>query len=430
MVHSPLPFDCPHPVNSAEWLDQLLRERCKVSKLWPHQLELSMHLIEGKDVFSVSATGTGKTVVLQAPAIAAQARGESGIALMIVPTKVLVEQQADAASKRGLNAFAINQDTVREAQMLKRDLFDELLRSAGVRVAVMTPSMLRSTEMQELLRKPAFKDAVRWLPIDEAHLVAQEDSVFYSGYLSLAHLRVRLHTTVVWSAATATAPPVDALRQAAALGFKPGSYINARYSVDRPNLRYIPRIFQHASTGNEFLDISFVVPLDLKQPDDIQRTIIFADYIKRGNAIMKFVASDWSAPSNCAFSKIICGRCTFFPACFCAWKNSKEICTYLPGIAPSDGCLACLWIAGAGFVAVVVIMSFVWRLLRRRSMRICLQTGAHVFAYRYPRHNCEDHGTALRDYFLALRHGPRKYHVPAPRFPSPPEQAAVAAPNL
>jgi superfamily II DNA or RNA helicase len=35
----------------------------------------------------------GKTIVLQAGAIAADARGECGICLIIVPTKVLVEQQ-------------------------------------------------------------------------------------------------------------------------------------------------------------------------------------------------------------------------------------------------------------------------------------------------------------------------------------------------
>ncbi|KAJ7762181.1 hypothetical protein B0H16DRAFT_1455800 [Mycena metata] len=80
-------------VNSREWLDVILRHRCKVTKLRPFQLDLGMEVVRGKDVWCVIATGMGKTVLLQAGAIAADARGERGICLIIVPTKVLVEQQ-------------------------------------------------------------------------------------------------------------------------------------------------------------------------------------------------------------------------------------------------------------------------------------------------------------------------------------------------
>jgi ERCC4-related helicase len=52
-----------------------------------------MEINQKKDVFCVVATGMGKTVILQAGPIAADARGETGIGLIIVPTKVLVEQQ-------------------------------------------------------------------------------------------------------------------------------------------------------------------------------------------------------------------------------------------------------------------------------------------------------------------------------------------------
>ncbi|KAJ7773883.1 hypothetical protein B0H16DRAFT_1362819, partial [Mycena metata] len=144
-------------------MDELLRARCKVSNLWPYQLELAMEVNTGTDVFCVNATGTGKTVLLQAGAIAAQARGEKGIALMIVPTKVLVEQQAAVASSRGLRALPINQDTVRDAKLGGRDLFKELAEGNDVRMGVMTPHMLMQPEMRALLRKPEFVKLVRWL---------------------------------------------------------------------------------------------------------------------------------------------------------------------------------------------------------------------------------------------------------------------------
>ncbi|KAJ7451710.1 P-loop containing nucleoside triphosphate hydrolase protein [Mycena galericulata] len=247
-----------------------------------------MDVNAGKDVFCVIATGMGKTVVLQAGAIAARARGEKGIALMIVPTKVLVEQQADVASRRGLRALAINQDTVRDARLSGRDLFKELAEGEDVRMGVMTPSMLNGPEMTALLRKPEFVNQVRWMSIDEAQLVEQE-GIFQNGYRSLLRLRVRLNSATIWAAATATATPSGAITQAMGLGFAPGRYTNARYSVDRPNLRYIPRIYQHPSSGIEFLDFSFVIPFDLHDASDIVLTIIFADFIKRGHAIMKYL---------------------------------------------------------------------------------------------------------------------------------------------
>ncbi|KAJ6605639.1 hypothetical protein B0H10DRAFT_2311697 [Mycena sp. CBHHK59/15] len=50
-----------HPVNSREWLDAVLRSCCKVSKLWPYQLDLGMEINWGTDVYCTIATGMGKT---------------------------------------------------------------------------------------------------------------------------------------------------------------------------------------------------------------------------------------------------------------------------------------------------------------------------------------------------------------------------------
>lgn len=87
--------DPPQPptVNSREWLENLLREKNGVEFVRSHQLDHGMDLVEGRDLFLVIATGMGKTAVLHAPLQAAQARKEKGIAFLIVPTKVLAEQQ-------------------------------------------------------------------------------------------------------------------------------------------------------------------------------------------------------------------------------------------------------------------------------------------------------------------------------------------------
>ncbi|KAJ6610478.1 hypothetical protein B0H10DRAFT_1953830 [Mycena sp. CBHHK59/15] len=111
---------------------------------------------------------------------------------------------ADVASRRGLRALAINQDTVRDARLLRRDLFKELAEGDDVRMRVMTPSMLLGSEMNVLLRNPEFVKLVRWMSIDEAQLIEQE-GIFKRGYQSLLTMRVRLNNSTTWAAATATA---------------------------------------------------------------------------------------------------------------------------------------------------------------------------------------------------------------------------------
>jgi ATP-dependent helicase YprA (DUF1998 family) len=81
--------------------------RCAVTlpKLYPHQLDHGKDLNEGRNLFLVIAPGLGKSIVLFTPLIAAQARGERGIAFMIaMPTKVLAEQQVHVV--QGANSQA------------------------------------------------------------------------------------------------------------------------------------------------------------------------------------------------------------------------------------------------------------------------------------------------------------------------------------
>ncbi|KAJ7085342.1 P-loop containing nucleoside triphosphate hydrolase protein [Mycena crocata] len=278
-------------VDSPGWVEAILTHRCQVAKLWPHQLELSVHINNKKDVFGVMATGMGKTLILQAGAITADARGEKGIMLGIVPTKVLVEQQAELATARGLRALAINEDTVREAALENIDLWAELANGDDVRIAIMTPQMVLGKRMQQLLNTPAFVVLVRWVSIDEAALIDQKEGVFAPWYLRLSTLRVKLPTSTQWTAVTASATKERALVMAKRYGMKPGAYIDGRYSINRPNLKYIPRFYEHAHTGSEHLDLAFTIPRNIHAAIDIDSTIIFGRTIERGFSIMDYLDS-------------------------------------------------------------------------------------------------------------------------------------------
>ncbi|KAJ7840469.1 P-loop containing nucleoside triphosphate hydrolase protein [Mycena leptocephala] len=266
-----------HPVNSRAWLESLLRQKCGVPSLYPHQID------HGKDL------NEGKRIVLFAPLIAAQARGERGIAFMIVPTKVLAEQQV-LGRKYGLRTTAINEDSVREAATREeRDLFAEFAGGDGISVGVMSPQMLQGPRMGKLLNNPKTKSLVRWMLIDEAHVLDEESGTFREPYRGILHIRPRLPSSTVWAGVTGTATASAALHIAAGLGFRCGQYVNARYTIDRPNVKIIPRFLEHPTSGFEFMDLSFVVPPDMQSARDIVLTLIFLKTIKSGYELMQFL---------------------------------------------------------------------------------------------------------------------------------------------
>ncbi|GBE78861.1 P-loop containing nucleoside triphosphate hydrolase protein [Sparassis crispa] len=274
---------------SSGWLESLIVQKCGVPSVRDFQLCHGMDLIRGKDLFLVIAPGQGKTTVMHAPLLAAQAQMKIGIALMIVPTKLLALQQETVANSRGIRALAINEDTMREAYHNNRDLLAELVSGEDIRLAIMSPQMLRSKRVRSLLSQQAVKSLVCWFFVDEAHLVDEQSGEWIEIFKSIKTMRAILSARTVWAAFTGMATPSRTLVLAENLGFQPGHYVNARYSVDCSNIKYIPRFFEHAVSGTDFLDISFLIPLEMASPTDITTTLIFCQTIELGYKIMSFL---------------------------------------------------------------------------------------------------------------------------------------------
>ncbi|KAJ7069167.1 hypothetical protein C8F01DRAFT_1077795 [Mycena amicta] len=269
-----------------------------------------MDILEKRDVFIVAGTGLGKTVILQAGPLAASGSGRrhlsghcshqsprrtASLKLSLPPIEYI--WQADVATARGLHALAVNEDTIREAALEKRDLWAELLNSKGVRVAVMTPQMVLGKKMQQLPNSRAFVASIRWVSIDEAQLINQLDGVFARWYLRLSCLRVKLNPSTVWAAVTATAAEKHVASMAKKLGFKAGAFEYAPYSVDRPNIKYIPRFLSHPYTGDAHLDLSFVILKNMSAPEDIPSTVILAK-MRRGGGSSQTLCSRVSLHYN------------------------------------------------------------------------------------------------------------------------------------
>ena len=153
----------------------------------------------------------------------------------------------------------------------------------------MSPQMLRGFRFRTLLKSMDFKDLVRWMLIDEAHLVDETSGTFLEAYRSIRSMRALLHSNTVWASVTGTATPSRALAIAAGLGYQPGHYVNARYSIDRPNIKYITRFLHHPVSSGEYLDLSFLIPLEMTSVDEIESTLIFCTTIQRGNSIMQYL---------------------------------------------------------------------------------------------------------------------------------------------
>ncbi|KAF6758428.1 P-loop containing nucleoside triphosphate hydrolase protein [Ephemerocybe angulata] len=276
--------------DSEAWLEETLCKAFKVQKLRLFQLQHALDLRNGRDVFLTIATGQGKTTVLLSPLVAAMGRSEKGIGIGIVPTKALAQQLEKTALAVGVRAVAVTEDTIREADASGVDLF-KVLSMDGVRLAVMSPQMLRSERFNAWIRSARIREAIRWMLIDEAHLVLEESSTFKTPYANIALMRSRLPSSTVWCAVTGSVTPANAPVAATLLGFRPGLYVDARYRLDRPLIKYIPRILQHPTSNGQYLDLAPTIPRFLTSAQQITPTLIFAESIATSHAIMCFLDS-------------------------------------------------------------------------------------------------------------------------------------------
>ncbi|KAI0667408.1 hypothetical protein C8Q78DRAFT_952629, partial [Trametes maxima] len=74
-------------------IEAILCQKCNIPTLRSFQITHALDLVNGKDLFLVIVPGMGKTLIMAAPLLVSQFNGERGIALVIVPLKILTEQQ-------------------------------------------------------------------------------------------------------------------------------------------------------------------------------------------------------------------------------------------------------------------------------------------------------------------------------------------------
>ncbi|KDN46656.1 hypothetical protein RSAG8_04036, partial [Rhizoctonia solani AG-8 WAC10335] len=276
-----------------EWLNSVVSKALGYERLKQWQLSAISSMLAGQDVFAIAPTGAGKSTVMQGAVLADKARGKKSIAIIIVPTKSLGNDQARAVNDlkiSGIRALALHEDTLEIAncERPRRDLFQEV--RAGVYSHVfLGPEMIMSPGFDQILKDTKFYEWFRYFAVDEVHLTI-EWKEFRESFTEMHRLRNRFKAPVAWLALSATVEPKQEFQAlATSLGFDlaPRRTNIIHLPVDRPTISYSPRFLKYgaAEEQREFSDLAFLVPRSLARIEDIPITVVFGGTIKQVSRI-------------------------------------------------------------------------------------------------------------------------------------------------
>jgi ATP-dependent DNA helicase RecQ len=256
-------------------IHELLQMYWGSSAFLPHQEEIIGSVLEGHDTLAIMATGGGKSLCYQLPALHL-----GGLTLVISPLISLMKDQVDDLNARGIPAAAWNSTLeYRDRVRLEEDLGDGRLRLLFISPEkCMQPGFLAS-----LAHAP-----VRLIAIDEAHCISEWGHNFRPEYRQLEKLRKHF-PGIPFIALTATAVPEvrrDIRQQLGLAGAR--EFVG---SFNRTNLRYRvvqkknPLIFLVSYIGQHRGDSGIVYCLSKKETEDVS-----AELRKKGFSALAYHA--------------------------------------------------------------------------------------------------------------------------------------------
>ena len=174
-------------------IDDLLKKYWGYSSFLPHQKEIIASVIEGNDVLAVMATGGGKSLCYQLPAL-----WFGDLTLVISPLISLMKDQVDDLNARGIPAAAYTS----AMQYRERGAIETDLKNNTLRLLFISPERCLQPHFLDSLRG----SRVRLVAIDEAHCISEWGHDFRPEYRQLAVLKKQFPDTPL-IALTATAIP-------------------------------------------------------------------------------------------------------------------------------------------------------------------------------------------------------------------------------
>jgi len=203
-------------------ITELLQKYWGYTSFLPHQEEIISSVLSGNDTLAVMATGAGKSLCYQLPALFL-----GGVTIVISPLISLMKNQVDDLNERGINAAAYNSSLeYHQRTQVERDLANNTLR-----LLFISP---------EKCMQPNFLNFISQFPVhliavDEAHCISEWGHNFRPEYRQLSALKQHFPSVPI-IALTATAIP--AVREDICTQLQLSDVHEYIGSFNRPNLYY------------------------------------------------------------------------------------------------------------------------------------------------------------------------------------------------
>ena len=203
-------------------MKDILKKHWGYTSFLPLQEETILSVLAGRDTLTMLATGGGKSLCFQLPALL-----KDGLAVVISPLISLMKDQVDSLKDMGIAAECLNSSLPPEEQMA----IVSRLQRGNLKLLYISPERLRKEGTISLLKSVSLSFFV----IDEAHCISHWGHDFREDYRNLRVIKETFRPVAV-HAFTATATEEvqrDILEQLRLEN--PEAHIGP---VDRPNLTY------------------------------------------------------------------------------------------------------------------------------------------------------------------------------------------------